>query len=347
MIKLLILTVLVVTTAAASTRLEARNSFLRNSIANRNNIEIIRNQTKIDRRDDPCYDSQTGIGQRCIPPFENVAFNKQVIASSQCGTPEMSYCIQPLALNRNLMQSNANRNNKHCDVCDAKRPDKFQGTQFLTDLEETNSTCWISEPVHKPTEASNITLKISFGKKYELTYISMQFCTALKPDSVSIMKSMDHGRTWVPFQFYSSDCERVFGRALNVKITKANEQEPVCTDQHLKNSPFNTNRIGFSTLEGRPSFSQFDTSPVLQDWVTATDIKIVFDRLLSPHVMNKFQAGGVRRRGRNSFASPRRIRSQVRSQMDQLGYFYAAVSELAIGGRCKCNGHASRCVLNK
>lgn len=27
-------------------------------------------------------------------------------------------------------------------------------------------------------------------------------------------------------------------------------------------------------------------------------------------------------------------------------YFYA-LSELAVGGRCKCNGHASRCVFNK
>ena len=134
----------------------------------------------------------------------------------------------------------------------------------------------------------------------------------------------------------------MFGRELKAKITQANEQEAVCTDQHLRSSPFNANRIGFSTLEGRPSFSQFDASAVLQDWVTATDIKIVFDRLVAPSVM-----GRLEREGRHSYGQPRRVRSQVRSQMDQLGYFYAAVSELAIGGRCKCNGHASRCVLNK
>ena len=27
-------------------------------------------------------------------------------------------------------------------------------------------------------------------------------------------------------------------------------------------------------------------------------------------------------------------------------YFYA-LSELAVGGRCKCNGHASRCIIDK
>jgi netrin receptor unc-5 len=196
MLKLLVLTaVLVATCHAAFTMPEA-------------------NRTRADPKpeaEDPCYDAQTGTAQRCIPPFENVAFSKQVLASSQCGTPEMSYCIQPLALNRNIMQLSGLNRNKHCDVCDATRPHKYQGTEHLTDLEEANATCWISEPVYKPTAPSNITLKISFGKKYELTYISMQFCTALKPDSVSILKSMDHGRTWSPFQFYSSECEKVFG----------------------------------------------------------------------------------------------------------------------------------------
>jgi netrin receptor unc-5 len=115
----------------------------------------------------------------------------------------------------------------------------------------------------------------------------------------------------------------------------------VCTDQHLQTTPFSTNRIGFSTLEGRPSFHEFDTSPVLQDWVTATDIKVVFNRLLSPQLLHRNLTTY------RSHSSRQSRSQQIQRQMQNFGYYYAAVSELAIGGRCKCNGHASRCIFNK
>lgn len=315
---------------------------------------------------DPCYDRLTGRAQRCIPGFENIAYNKKVIASSTCGSPPVNYCVQ--------QQSGSKQNSKSCDRCDAAVESSVRDTRYLTDLEETNTTCWVSGPIYDPVDTANLTLQISFGKKYELTYISLQFCTQLKPDSLSIMKSMDYGKTWIPFQFYSSECKKVFNRALRAKITQANEQEAICTDQHLQSSPFNTNRIGFSTLEGRPSFHEFDTSPVLQDWVTATDIKIVFNRLISPVLYHNLKTNlqeqqtqqqaaaaagnssgysyyyGKWRKNRhhhnNHHTSSRRSRSQLQ-QLQNYGYFYASMSEIAIGGRCKCNGHASRCFLNR
>ena len=91
---------------------------------------------------------------------------------------------------------------------------------------------------------------------------------------MAIYKSMDHGKTWQPFQYYSADCKAVFDRDQQVHITRANEQEPLCLDSHLQED--GSTRIAFSTLAERPSAEDFENSPVLQDWVTATDIRIVF-----------------------------------------------------------------------
>ena len=63
-----------------------------------------------------------------------------------------------------------------------------------------------------------------------------------------------------------------------------NEQEPLCTDAYSAGALHQLTgaRIAFSTLEARPSSHDFDNSPVLQDWQTATDIRVVFDRLAAP-----------------------------------------------------------------
>ena len=69
---------------------------------------------------------------------------------------------------------------------------------------------------------------------------------------------------------------------------QANEQEALCTDAYSSGASqpaqhqLSGSRIAFSTLEGRPSAHDFDNSPVLQDWQTATDIRVVFDRLTVP-----------------------------------------------------------------
>ncbi|XP_055928334.1 netrin-1-like isoform X2 [Argiope bruennichi] len=189
--------------------------------------------------------------------------------------------------------------------------------RYLTDLNNpSNVTCWTSN-INSTETVVNLTL--SLGKKYELTYISLQFCGP-KPDSLAIYKSMNYGETWLPFQFYSSQCRKVFGKVPNVPLTRSNEQESLCADARIGIEPATGGRVAFSTLEGRPSAYDFDNSPVLQDWVTATDIRVVLVRV-HPWSMTTLSPNDT-----------------------ELSTVYS-VSDLAIGGRCKCNGHASRCVM--
>ncbi|KJH42275.1 laminin [Dictyocaulus viviparus] len=271
---------------------------------------------------DPCYES-TGRPVRCVPEFINAAFGKPVIASDTCGMNGPSrFCT--------IKEGADGIMRERCDTCDASLLHQSHPASLLTDLNSPgNMTCWVSEPSLIP---HNVSLTLSLGKKFELTYISMYFCSRL-PDSMALYKSTDHGKSWIPFQYYSSDCKKMFGKTPDVPITKHNEQEAVCTNAH--NIAPGGNRIAFPFLENRPSALLFETSPVLQDWVTATDIRIIFTRLSADQADLYDVSNDVNDFSNNNTDDTTKQR-----------YFYA-MGELAVGGRCKCNGHASRCIFDK
>ncbi|XP_053606990.1 netrin-B-like isoform X1 [Plodia interpunctella] len=269
---------------------------------------------------DPCYED--GRPKRCIPDFVNAAFGATVIASSICGRRGPEQLCDPPG---DQDPDNA------CRVCDAARSDRRHPPTHLTDLNNPHDvTCWRSAalpPASYDSPPDNVSLTLSLGKKYELTYVSLQFCPkAARPDSVAVYKSADYGVTWQPFQFYSSQCKRVYGRPNKATVTAANEQEARCSDSHrLAGDSTGGARLAFSTLEGRPSAANFDVSPVLQDWVTATDVRVVFNRL---HMVNEGDEIDTKKQA-------------------AAGTQHYAVSDFAVGGRCKCNGHASRCIPMK
>ncbi|XP_011050218.1 PREDICTED: netrin-1-like [Acromyrmex echinatior] len=368
---------------------------------------------------DPCYDEDRP--RRCIPDFVNAAFGATVEASSTCGTGGPTrYCDV-------TDEPGGTTGIGHCHVCDDSTPRRRFPASYLTDLNNPNNvTCWRSEPLVSSQSFSappdNVTLTLSLGKKYELTYVSLQFCPrAAKPDSIAIYKSMDYGKTWQPFQFYSSQCRRVYGRPNRATITKANEQEARCTDSHRYTGGDGlgpVGRIAFSTLEGRPSAADFDNSPVLQDWVTATDIRVVFNRLHMPQQSNPDQvphngeehhvaAIGLEELTKREREREERLKNQknailhaqdplvtalpsvhqviapqemqsndaIDAAVRDMGFVpvtistttttlasvamnglgpatatmahHYAVSDFAVGGRCKCNGHAARCIPGK
>lgn len=223
---------------------------------------------------DPCYADDRA--RRCIPDFVNSAYGAKVVASSVCGMNGPSRYCEPIEL--------AKPYDTQCHVCDRSDPQKTFSPAALTDLNNPNNvTCWRSDPIQQPTGPNappdNVTLTLDLGKKFELTYVSLQFCPkSIKPDSIAIYKSVDYGVTWQPFQFYSSQCRRVYGRPNRAPITKANEQEARCSDTHRHNGDLTSSmyggRIAFSTLEGRPSASNFDQSAVLQVNIQATIVRL-------------------------------------------------------------------------
>ncbi|XP_032367237.1 netrin-1 [Etheostoma spectabile] len=157
----------------------------------------------------------------------------------------------------------------------------FDNITTLTDLHNPhNLTCWTA---HKGPDAGEWVLTLPLGRRFEITYISLQFCQQgepLDPISISILKSMDFGRTWRPMQHYSSDCQRNFGLpSQTVAQARHQETEPLCSDPRPLQKQRGGMVLAFSTLDGRPSSPDFDHSHTLQDWVTATDIRVVFHQV--------------------------------------------------------------------
>ncbi|XP_041840460.1 netrin-1 [Melanotaenia boesemani] len=151
----------------------------------------------------------------------------------------------------------------------------------LTDLHNPhNLTCWMA---HAGADSGDWVLTLPLGRRFEITYISLQFCNQGEPSdpiAISILKSMDYGRTWRPMQHYSSDCLRYFKQpSQTIAQTRHQETEPLCSDPRPLQRQRGSMVLAFSTLDGRPSSPDFDYSHTLQDWVTATDIRVVFHKL--------------------------------------------------------------------
>nr|XP_014351267.1 PREDICTED: laminin subunit gamma-1 [Latimeria chalumnae] len=162
-------------------------------------------------------------------------------------------------------------------------------------------------------------LSLHLGKAFDITYVRLKFHTS-RPESFAIYKRTSEDGPWIPYQYYSGSCEKTYQKQNRGFIrTGEDEQQALCTDEFSDISPLTGGNVAFSTLEGRPSAYNFDNSPVLQEWVTATDIRVTLNRL------NTF--------GDEVFNDPKVLKS-----------YYYAISDFAVGGRCKCNGHASECV---
>uniref|UniRef100_A0A7M4FT88 Laminin subunit gamma 3 n=1 Tax=Crocodylus porosus TaxID=8502 RepID=A0A7M4FT88_CROPO len=262
---------------------------------------------------DSCYDAQ-GRARRCMPVFENAAFGREAQVTNTCGSPPEDYCLQ----------MGDGRSTQLCRRCDMGDPLRHHNATYLTDFHsQEESTWWQSQSmafgVQHPNSV-NITLRL--GKSYEITYVRLKFHTS-RPESFAIYKRSRAGGPWVPYQYYSASCKKTYGKRER-QYLRPGEDEHVafCTEEFSDISPLSGGNVAFSTLEGRPSAYSFDQSPVLQDWVTVTDLLISLNRL------NTF--------GDDIFKDPKVLQS-----------YYYAITDFSVGGRCKCNGHASECAPNE
>lgn len=351
---------------------------------------------------EPCYD-EYGNPRFCEPEFENVAYERTVEVASECGQPASRFCTSSAS------GAGGEGQIRNCHICDAQHPKKRHPASYLTDSNSANNpTCWVSAPIQvddngygystmtnnnssssseqqaTTIKGDNVTLTLNLDKTYEILYVSLQFCSP-KPDSLSIEKSKDFGKSWQPYQFYSSHCARLYNRQQqqqqlsSLPLSSGNVRSTMhdmASCANVSSSGSSATRVAFSTLDSRAGAS-LDKSAALQDWVSATNIRITLDRhqagwiqsTLGLHSSRSHSASELSPQksssattmanqtttaasdsiimapnGQQQQQQPESSQQLTNPSSDTYNY---AISDLTIGGRCKCNGHASRCIHDK
>ncbi|XP_058793265.1 laminin subunit gamma-1 [Phymastichus coffea] len=260
---------------------------------------------KIRDEETKCYDN-AGKPQRCIPPFENAAFNLQVETTNTCGQDGRvtNFCKQT-AIDK-----------KSCDICyDGDHP-----ASYITDYDnEKNPTWWQSQTIFEGVQYPNqVNLTLNLGMAFDITYVRLIF-ESPRPESWAIYKKKNENSPWEPYQYYSATCRDTYGLPELKETVRGDDTRVLCTSEYSDIVPLSKGTVAFSTLEGRPSAYNFETNPDLQEFVRATGLRITLDRL-------------------NTFGDEIFNDEQV-----QQSYYYA-ISDIAVGARCACNGHAGECV---
>lgn len=213
---------------------------------------------------------------------------------------------------------------RECDTCDDSIQDKRHPPSYLTDVHtDFNQTWWQSVTMLEDVHTQNINLTVNLGKSYDITFVRLKFHSP-RPASFAIYKKNRRRpaeedpypeEDWIPWQYYSATCRDAYGLTESTFITqprdgkrKIEEDRPLCTSEFSDMTPLTGANVAFSTLDGRPSAFNFDFSPELQSWVSATDIRISLKSL------NTF--------GDEIFGDHKVLRS-----------YYYAIMDFTVGGR--------------
>ncbi|XP_036000122.1 netrin-G2 isoform X5 [Fundulus heteroclitus] len=260
----------------------------------------------------------------CLPPPTNMKEFMQIRVDPPgitCGNPPERFCT----LENPYLCS---------DECDASSPDLSHPPQLMGDRERGGLiTYWQTITWSRYPEPLLANITLSWNKSLEVVDDIIITFEYGRPTSMVLEKSMDKGATWQPYQYYADDCLEAFGMSPKQvsDLAPTNLTRVICTEKYSrwvgakeeKNVVFEV-RARFGVFAGPKLINmdalyiRMETMKGLRDFFTFSNLRL---RLLRPAL------GGTYVQRENL-----------------LKYFYA-ISNIDVPARCKCNLHASKCVL--
>ncbi|XP_032364890.1 cell surface glycoprotein 1 isoform X4 [Etheostoma spectabile] len=260
----------------------------------------------------------------CQPPSANMKEVMQIRVDPPgitCGNPPERFCT----LDNPYLCS---------DECDASSPDLSHPPQLMGDRERGGLiTYWQTVTWSRYPEPLLANITLSWNKSLEVVDDIVVTFEYGRPTSMVLEKSMDKGGTWQPYQYYADDCLEAFGMSPKrvSDLAPSNLTRVICTEQYSRWVGAKEEKLvvfevrarfgvfaGPKLINMHALYTRMETMKGLRDFFTFTNLRL---RLLRPALGGTYV------------------------QRDNLLKYFYAVSNIDVPARCKCNQHASQCVL--
>ncbi|KAI5627197.1 laminin subunit alpha-5 isoform X1 [Silurus asotus] len=310
-------------------------------------------------------------GLSLTPPYFNLAEGSRISATATCGEEDNGnprtdlYC--KLVGGPTLGLTSQTIQGQYCDHCNANNPEKAHPVNNAIDGTER---WWQSPPLSRGLRYNEINVTLDLGQHplcdlsrarqslagvyvlnsdqlFHVAYIIVKFANSPRPDLWVLERSVDHGKTFTAWQYFAhlkKDCIERFGKEPNVKTVWDDEQ--ICTTEYSRLVPLENGEIFVSLVNGRPGSKNFTYSPALQEFTTATHIRLRFLRTntLLGHLISKAQRDPtVTRRDSEVAWSPLWSLSYLSLSSRSNIPLCWAVCQVKTRSACQCHSHATDC----